>query len=184
MLLKLQTFFPYTLHIKHSITYRIQFIFDPHLIWRTHTITHSHSTWGKEREIFIKIYRVSMYVCISDWGQSVIRDEMRFYGWWNVSQNTHRKARMRNNFHWYVNNSLLAFSFSYFSVSILSTLCCTWEEMAEVLPFFHLCFVCMCVFDKHRMWYCSDDNLSIFFHRNPNISYQNMEKFIDSKDSS
>lgn len=27
-----------------------------------------------------------MYVCIKDWGQSVIRDEMRFYGWWNLGE--------------------------------------------------------------------------------------------------
>jgi hypothetical protein len=91
-----------------------------------------------------------MCVCISDWGQSVIRDEMRFYGWWNVSQNTHRKARMRNNFHWYVNISLFApfplplvFQFQFYPLD---------EHIErEVLPYFS---VCVYVFDKYRMWYC------------------------------
>lgn len=86
-----------------------------------------------------------MYVCITDWGQSVIRDEMRFYGWWNVSQNTHRKARMRNNFHWYVNIDFpfIPFQFQFYP---LDEHC--WGE------------VLLCASDKYRMW-CFWENISL-----------------------
>lgn len=107
-------------------------------------LSRAHVRGGREgRWEFIKIYRVSMYVCISDWGQSVIRDEMRFYGWWNVSQKhtsmraepTHQKARMRIIFHWYVNNNR-----SLHCISTRWALKDDDDDDSEVCVYVFLCF--------------------------------------------
>jgi hypothetical protein len=87
--------------ISVSIQFHPSNFIAPHYVYlRSSSHSHCHPIRSWEKKLgrnFIKIYRVSMYVCILDWGQSVIRDEMRFYGWWKVShtKSTHAYVHVR-----------------------------------------------------------------------------------------